>query len=83
MNWMSTAPDRDRISRSRAAIDASDCSTSSATIAQSVSSGPGAAAREGGALGASGPLPTAEELGAELERFLADHSKRRGDDPRA
>ena len=23
----------------------------------------------------TGPLPTAEELGAELERFLAEHSK--------
>ncbi len=32
--------------------------------------------RQGGNLlgGASGPLPTAEELGAELERFLAEHT---------
>ena len=28
----------------------------------------------------SGPLPTAEEIGAELERFLAEHT-RNGDDP--
>jgi predicted ATP-grasp superfamily ATP-dependent carboligase len=35
--------------------------------------------RPGGALG-NGPLPTGEELGAELERFLAEQTKR-GDDP--
>jgi PAC2 family protein len=39
------------------------------------------------ALDASGtvagqPLPTAEELGAELERYLAEQTKRRPDDPR-
>jgi hypothetical protein len=28
------------------------------------------------------PLPTAEELGAELERYLAEQTKRRPDDPR-
>jgi len=38
------------------------------------------AQRPGGALGAAGPLPTGEELGAELERFLAEQSKR-PDDP--
>jgi hypothetical protein len=38
------------------------------------------ASRPGGALGAAGPLPTGEELGAELERFLAERSKR-PDDP--
>jgi hypothetical protein len=26
-------------------------------------------------------LPTAEELGAELERFLADHTRRHGEPP--
>ena len=40
------------------------------------------ASRPGGALGAAGPLPTADELGAELERYLADQAKRRGDDQR-
>jgi hypothetical protein len=29
----------------------------------------------------TGPLPTADELGAELERFLADHTRRHGDPP--
>jgi hypothetical protein len=28
----------------------------------------------------TGDLPTAEELGAELERFLADHTRRQRDD---
>ncbi len=28
----------------------------------------------------SGDLPSADELGAELERFLADHTKRQRDD---
>ena len=37
--------------------------------------------REGGLLAASdAELPTAEELGAELERFLAEHTRRRRDD---
>jgi len=38
------------------------------------------ASRPGGPLGAAGPLPTADELGAELERFLAEQTRRRGDD---
>jgi len=37
------------------------------------------AQRPGGALGAAGPLPTGEELGAELERFLAERSKGQDD----
>ena len=32
-------------------------------------------------LAQSGPLPTAEELGAELERFLANQSNPPGDSP--
>jgi predicted ATP-grasp superfamily ATP-dependent carboligase len=36
--------------------------------------------REGNLLTSTGPLPTAEELGAEFERFLAEQSK--PDDPR-
>src|SRR3954471_22842136 len=39
------------------------------------------ASRPGGAMGAAGPLPTGDELGAELERFLAEQSKRRPEDP--
>src|SRR3954454_1835331 len=38
------------------------------------------AQRPGGALGAAGPLPTGEELGAELEKYLREQSKR-PDDP--
>jgi predicted ATP-grasp superfamily ATP-dependent carboligase len=34
-----------------------------------------AARGESGPAAASGPLPTADELGAELERFLAEHTK--------
>ena len=33
----------------------------------------------GGPLAGGGPLPTADELGAELERFLAEHNRRRDD----
>jgi hypothetical protein len=36
----------------------------------------------GDGAGIAGPLPTADELGAELERFLAEQSRRRGDEPR-
>jgi predicted ATP-grasp superfamily ATP-dependent carboligase len=35
------------------------------------------AAREGGLLGEAGEMPSAEELGAEFERFLADQDRRR------
>ena len=35
------------------------------------------AAREGGLLGEGGEMPSAEELGAEFERFLADQDRRR------
>jgi hypothetical protein len=38
------------------------------------------AAREGsGLLGEIGEVPSGEEIGAELERFLADQERRRGD----
>jgi hypothetical protein len=40
------------------------------------------AGRDSNLLAAGRPLPTADELGAELERFLAEQG-RRGDDPRA
>jgi hypothetical protein len=39
-------------------------------------------ALDAGGTVAGQPLPTAEELGAELERFLAEQTKRRPDDPR-
>ena len=35
------------------------------------------AAREGGLLGEAGQVPSAEEIGAEFERFLADQDRRR------
>jgi predicted ATP-grasp superfamily ATP-dependent carboligase len=35
------------------------------------------AAREGGLLGEAGEVPSAEEIGAEFERFLADQDRRR------
>ena len=40
----------------------------------------GGRARDNLLAGQTGPLPTADELGAELERFLAEQT-RRGDQP--
>jgi PAC2 family len=37
--------------------------------------------RDSATLTAAGPLPSADEIGAELERFLAEQNKRRGDNP--